>query len=305
MDQGLASAIGGALIPTEDPFLYYLWATVADGQTLRAVEEAVLSELERLTRDGITEAELTKVRRQLRARFVYDGDSVTDIAHQLGYFATIATWTTYRELMPRLARVTLGRGQRRRSPLLDAGQPHHRVVRAVPINPLRRTLPGGIVVVAKETNTTPAVTILVGLRAGAYYDPGGAEGTAALLARVLDRGTETRTAADIADELDGRGASLSVIAGRHQLTVSATCLAEDFESIFALVAEVIRRPRFDEARGRNSSCGADHRDSSGRGRSWRGRRGRADGPPLPTHPYGRRPRGTAATVRANHARLTS
>ncbi len=107
VDQGLASAIGGALIPTEDPFLYYLWATVADGQTLRAVEEAVLSELERLTRDGITEAELTKVRRQLRARFVYDGDSVTDIAHQLGYFATIGTWTTYRELMPRLARVTL------------------------------------------------------------------------------------------------------------------------------------------------------------------------------------------------------
>ncbi|MET0214680.1 MAG: pitrilysin family protein [Vicinamibacterales bacterium] len=107
VDQGLASAIGGALIPTEDPFLYYLWATVADGQTLRAVEEVVLSELERLTRDGITEAELAKVRRQLRARFVYDSDSVTDIAHQLGYFATIATWTTYRELMPRLARVTL------------------------------------------------------------------------------------------------------------------------------------------------------------------------------------------------------
>jgi zinc protease len=107
VDQGLASAIGGALIPTEDPFLYYVWATVADGQTLRPVEDAVLSELERLNRDGITEAELTKVRRQLRARFVYDSDSVTDIAHQLGYFATIATWTRYYELMPRLARVTL------------------------------------------------------------------------------------------------------------------------------------------------------------------------------------------------------
>jgi zinc protease len=107
VDQGLASAIGGALIPTEDPFLYYLWATVADGQTLRPVEDAVLSELERLNRDGITEAELIKVRRQLRARFVYDSDSVTDIAHQLGYFATIATWTRYYELMPRLARVSL------------------------------------------------------------------------------------------------------------------------------------------------------------------------------------------------------
>ena len=46
----------------------------------------------------------------------------------------------------------------------------------------------------------------------------GAEGTAALVARVLDRGTSTRTAADIADDLDGRGASLSIVAGRQQVS---------------------------------------------------------------------------------------
>jgi zinc protease len=50
---------------------------------------------------------LTKVRAQLRARFVYDGDSVTDIAHQLGYFETIGSWRAYPELIPRLATVTL------------------------------------------------------------------------------------------------------------------------------------------------------------------------------------------------------
>ena len=89
VDSGLASSVGGALLPTEHPFLYYLWATVAEGQTLQAVEDAVLRELDRFARDGITEPELTKVRAQLRARFVYDSDSVTDIAHQLGYFETI------------------------------------------------------------------------------------------------------------------------------------------------------------------------------------------------------------------------
>ena len=166
----------------------------------------------------------------------------------------------------------------------------------MPLDPLRRTLPSGIVVLAKETNTAPAVTILVGLRAGAYYDPEDAEGTAALAARVLDRGTEIRTAADIADELDGRGASLSVIAGRHQLTVSATCLAEDFESIFALVAEVIRRPKFDDLevetrRAELLTAILQDEDDPGAvavdvlmGRLY------------PTHPYGRRPRGTATTV---------
>jgi zinc protease len=157
-------------------------------------------------------------------------------------------------------------------------------------------LNNGVVVLAKETRTTPAVTILVGIRAGAYYDPAGREGTAALVARVLDRGTERHTEAEIADELDGRGASLSVMAGRHQLTVSATCLSEDFETIFDLVADITRRPLFDprEVETRRAELlTAILQDEDDPGavavdvvmnRLY------------PEHPYGRRPRGTAETV---------
>jgi zinc protease len=166
----------------------------------------------------------------------------------------------------------------------------------MPLAPVRRSLANGVVVLAKETRTTPAVTILVGLGAGAYYDPTGREGSAALLARVLDRGTERHSEAEIADELDGRGASLSVMAGRHQLTVSATCLSEDFETIFALVGDVIRRPLLDarEVETRRAELLTailqDEDDPASvavdvlMGRLY------------PQHPYGRRPRGTPQTV---------
>ena len=70
------------LMPTEHPYLYAISASVAEGKSLSAVEDAVLAEVERLRRDGITPAEHAKVNAQLRARFVYDADSVTDIAHQ-------------------------------------------------------------------------------------------------------------------------------------------------------------------------------------------------------------------------------
>jgi zinc protease len=166
----------------------------------------------------------------------------------------------------------------------------------MPLDPLRRTLRNGIVVLAKETRTTPSVTIVVGIRAGAYYDPDGREGTSALVARVLDRGTEKLSATAIADELDGRGASLSVMAGRHQLTVSATCLADDFEAIFSLVADVIRRPLFDAREVENRRAELltailQDEDDPGAvavdvlmGRLY------------PTHRYGRRGRGTQQTV---------
>ena len=55
---------------------------------------------------SITPDELKKVHAQLRARFVYDGDSVTDIAHQIGYFETISSWSAYHALRNRLETVT-------------------------------------------------------------------------------------------------------------------------------------------------------------------------------------------------------
>lgn len=114
------------------------------------------------------------------------------------------------------------------------------------LNPKRVVLDNGITVIAKASTTSPTVSLLVAVRTGAYADPPDRDGTAALCARVLDRGTSKRTAEVIADELDGRGASLSVIAGRHQMALAATCLADDFDPVLALVADVARHPAFTE-----------------------------------------------------------
>jgi len=107
VDKGLTSSVSGALMPTQHPYLYGISASVAEGQSLSNVEEVVLSEIERLRTGGITPEELKKVHSQLRARFVYDGDSVTDIAHQLGYFETISSWQRYHSLGDRLNAVTI------------------------------------------------------------------------------------------------------------------------------------------------------------------------------------------------------
>lgn len=112
------------------------------------------------------------------------------------------------------------------------------------LNPKRVTLDNGVTIIAKANHTNPTVSTLVGVKTGAYADPPERDGTAALCARVLDRGTMKRSAEAIADDLDGRGASLSVIAGRHQTALAATCLVDDFSAVLSLVADVARHPRF-------------------------------------------------------------
>ncbi len=164
--------------------------------------------------------------------------------------------------------------------------------------PVRQRLPNGVTVIAKETKTTSAVTILAGMRAGALLDPPGAEGTAALVARVLDRGTRTRTAEAIADDLDGRGASLSIVAGRHQVSVSATCLAEDFDAILTLVSDVLREPVFPdkEVETRRSELVTSIRQDEDDPATQAVDTLMAD--LYASHPYGRRGRGTVASVEA-------
>ena len=60
--------MSGWLAPTQDPFLYTVSVTATEGTSLAAVELALLEEIERVRRDGISEAELVRAKTQLRAR---------------------------------------------------------------------------------------------------------------------------------------------------------------------------------------------------------------------------------------------
>jgi zinc protease len=99
VEKGLASSVSGAIVPTQDPFLYAISMTVNEREALAAVEAAALEVVDDVRHNGITEPELRKAANQLRARLVFDDESVTSMAHQLGYFETIASfddcWTLW------------------------------------------------------------------------------------------------------------------------------------------------------------------------------------------------------------------
>jgi len=108
--------------------------------------------------------------------------------------------------------------------------------------PTRTTLDNGVVVLAKQTTTTPAVAINLAIRAGSAADPPDAPGTTWLLSRVIDRGTANRNAADIAEALDSRGITITISVTRHLFSILTTCLAEDFEAVLALLGEIVMTP---------------------------------------------------------------
>jgi zinc protease len=165
--------------------------------------------------------------------------------------------------------------------------------------PTRIALENGAVVLAQGTTTHPAVTLLVAVRAGSGHDPAERVGLAHFVSKVIDRGTALRSADEVAEALDGRGVSLNSSVGRHLLTLGCTCLAEDFGDMLELVADIVRHPIFpsDEVETRRGEIVTAIRqdEDSPATVAFDGLMGLLypDG-----HPYGRRTKGTLASVEA-------
>jgi zinc protease len=106
VERRLASSVGAGLLPTENPFLYLVSATAMDGVRPADVEAAATEILDLIVKEGITEQELARAQNQLRARLVFENDSVTNLGHQLGYFETVATSEIYQDAPRRIASVT-------------------------------------------------------------------------------------------------------------------------------------------------------------------------------------------------------
>ena len=108
VEQRLASSVGAGLLPTEHPFLYLISATAMEGVSRSDVEGAATTTLDDVAKGGVTDREVVKARNQLRARLVFENDSVTNLGHQLGFFETVATREVYQNAPARIADVTQG-----------------------------------------------------------------------------------------------------------------------------------------------------------------------------------------------------
>jgi zinc protease len=106
VERRLASSVSAGLLPTEHPFLYLISATAMEGISLPDLESAATAALDAVGRNGVTEREVVKAKNQLRARLVFENDSVTNLGHQLGYFQTVANLDVYRDAPRLIAAVT-------------------------------------------------------------------------------------------------------------------------------------------------------------------------------------------------------
>ncbi len=123
----------------------------------------------------------------------------------------------------------------------------------------RAVLSNGIPVVLARRSGTPTVLVNLSFDAGYAADAQDSPGTQRLLFDVLEEGTESRDATQIAEEQERLGAQISTGTGIDSSAVMLAALTPNLAPSLDLLADIVRRPAFrdsDVARARDQQLAA-------------------------------------------------
>src|SRR4029078_5139879 len=107
-----------------------------------------------------------------------------------------------------------------------------------------RTLSNGMQVMVILHHEQPAVTMRLLTRAGAAQDPERKRGIAELVAHLLDQGTTTRSAQQIAEQIDFIGGAIGTGSGTDLTYVNAVVMKDSFAFGMDLIGDIVRNPAF-------------------------------------------------------------
>lgn len=119
-------------------------------------------------------------------------------------------------------------------------------LQAAEIKPHRFVTPNGLTVLVVEQHALPIVQVQALVKTGSAQDPPEKAGLANLAAGLLDEGTTTRNATQLAEQIEFVGGALEVKATHDFTTAAARVLAKDIELGFELLADILLHPSFPE-----------------------------------------------------------
>lgn len=105
-------------------------------------------------------------------------------------------------------------------------------------------LDNGLQVNTIVTEQLPVVYATLVIRSGAESDPAKLPGLSGLVAQMLKEGTAKRSAAEIAEEIEFLGADLWASSDEENTYIGVRALAEHFEVVMGILAEVAGKPAF-------------------------------------------------------------
>ena len=284
-ETGLAYGVSAFSYTPGDPGLLGLDATV-EPPNRDAVQELMLKIVEEIKQTGVTAEELTKAKKM-------------SLSHHLGSLTTMrgqasdigSNWLLTRNLnfsrdyLDAVQKVTLDDIKRVADQYLtndnltviSLNPKGSLAVRADTAKPVTAAevqkieLSNGLRVLVREDARLPLVSMTAVFRGGLLAETPQTNGITRLMAKSLLKGTKTRTAEQIANEIEAVGGSISSDAGNNSFSVGLDVTKPDLKLGVTILSDILLNATMPEESRRARKGSSDRRDQTGR-RTAHGRR---------------------------------
>jgi zinc protease len=259
--KGLVNSVDAWTYSPGNPGLMGISALV-DADKFAAARDAALAEVERVKEKSVSAQEVSKAVKQfvsatLATRKTMQGQgqdlggswlAANDLNFSERYLAAVKRVTPAD--LQRVAREYLTAQNRTLYALLPTGaSPKQTEAGSESADePIQKfELPNGLRLLVKESHRLPFVQFRSLFKGGVLAETAGTNGITQLTGKMLLKGTKTRTAEEIAREIESVGGSLDSFGGNNSFGVSAEVLSGDFTTGLELMADVLLNPAFPAA----------------------------------------------------------
>jgi len=261
-----------------DPGVLLVGSALDPEKSLEALRQ-ILREIYRLKYEEVSAEELEKAKINLESDFIYQGETVQGQARKLGYFETLTGDINFQEeylkgiaevtpedikrvaniylrnnnltiglLLPEDKANLVSRGDilrvlqeveaKRPSPEPEETKSEPREEKVV--------LDNGITLLVKENHAAPIVAMQAVFLGGVRYENRDNNGICNFVASMLTKGTKTRSALDIATEIESIAGDINGFSGQNSFGVTIKVLKRYFIEGLELLADVLMNSTFPE-----------------------------------------------------------
>jgi zinc protease len=285
IESGKAVSCGAMNPDMRDPGLFMLNATAAPGVDIAEVEKILLLEIERIARNGVSDAEMAPHKAADRKGYILSRDSTKGFATFLCAGESVADWQWLLDSKDLFAAVTSAdvkavaehyfdassrtvgvfiplkeKGAKKSAaatpkrdgikvPFVTTHGGKDKPAGTLASRVIRTVLPNGLTVIALPSPGTGTVSVATSVKAGSAYASYDKELVPNAVANLLTMGSKNLTKEDLASRMAQMGSGIDFGVSQDMLSIASTStvISSDLKDFLGLLAEVLLNPVFADA----------------------------------------------------------
>ncbi len=230
-------------------------------KNIESAEKAILEEIYKLKTEYITDEELQKAKTLKESEYIFSQQTMEDQAETLG-IDELSTGDMnfskrYLEGIKSVTKEDIMRVINEYfyddnltvaviKPKEEKLENKEKEIKKEETTVQKLTLDNGMRILIKENRTAPLIAIRAIFEGGVRYENENNNGISNFMSDMLIKGTKSRTAQQIAEEIESIGGSISAFSGNNSFGITISVLKRDLNKGLDILADVLMNPSFDQ-----------------------------------------------------------